>query len=158
MNSKLILAAALALSLSACATSTQPTYGSAYPNSSSSPGYQQQPTRCYDCGRIERIEAVSGARSNSRTGAVLGGVVGAVAGHEVADDESQGRQNSATAVGAIAGAVAGNAIENSVIRETYNIHVRMDDGRMLVFNRNSIPAGIREGAYVRVEGNNLVAI
>ena len=36
--------------------------------------------------------------------------------------------------------------------ETYAIHVRMDDGRTLIFNRNSLGAGVREGAYVRVEG------
>jgi outer membrane lipoprotein SlyB len=58
----------------------------------------------------------------------------------------------ATAVGAVAGAVAGNAIENRMIAETYNIHVRMDDGRTLVFNRNTLGAGVREGAYVRVDG------
>ena len=51
-----------------------------------------------------------------------------------------------------AGAVAGNAIENRMIAETYAIHVRMDDGRTLIFNRNSLGAGVREGAYVRVEG------
>ena len=83
---------------------------------------------------------------------MLGGVVGAVAGRELADDESDGRQNTATVVGAVAGAVAGNAIENRMIAETYNIHVRMDDGRTLIFNRNTLASGVREGAYVRVDG------
>ena len=49
---------------------------------------------------------------------MLGGVVGAVAGRELADDESDGRRNTATVVGAAAGAVAGNAIENRMIAET----------------------------------------
>ena len=39
-----------------------------------------------------------------------------------------------------------------MIAETYDIHVRMDDGRVLIFNRNSLAGGVREGAYVRVEG------
>ena len=83
---------------------------------------------------------------------MLGGIVGGVAAREIADDESDGRQNTATVVGAAAGAVAGNAIENRMIAETYDIHVRMDDGRVLIFNRNSLAGGVREGAYVRVEG------
>lgn len=158
MNKSLILAAAMAATLAACATSS-PGYNSGYGNSGyPSPGYGQAPDRCYDCGRIERIETVYGARQNSRTGAVLGGVVGAVVGRELADDESDGRQNTATVAGAVAGAVAGNAIENRVNAETYDIHVRMNDGRLLVFNRNSLGAGIHQGAYVRVDGNRIVAL
>jgi outer membrane lipoprotein SlyB len=155
MKSPLILAAALAATLSACATSPRPGYGYSNPYPpQSAPVYQPapQPQRCYDCGQIVRIESVYGARENSRAGAVLGGVVGAVAGRELADDESDGRRNTATVVGAAAGAVAGNAIENRMIAETYAIHVRMDDGRTLVFNRNTLGAGVREGAYVRVSG------
>ena len=153
MTSRLLIAAALTASLAACATSTRPGYGYSTPPPSSSAYYPPaQPQRCYDCGQIVRIESVYGARDNSRAGAVLGGVVGAVAGRELADDESDGRQNTATVVGAVAGAVAGNAIENRMIAETYAIHVRMDDGRTLLFNRNSLGAGVREGAYVRVEG------
>ena len=153
MKSRLLIAAALTASLAACATSTRPGYGYSNPPPSSSAYYPPaQEQRCYDCGQIVRIESVYGARDNSRAGAVLGGVVGAVAGRELADDESDGRQNTATFVGAGGGAVAGNAIENRMIAETYAIHVRMDDGRTLIFNRNSLGAGVREGAYVRVEG------
>ena len=153
MKTRLLIAAALTASLAACATQS-PGYGYSTPPPSNSAYYPsaQQPQQCYDCGQIVRIESVYGARDNSRAGAVLGGVVGAVAGRELADDESDGRQNTATVVGAVAGAVAGNAIENRMIAETYNIHVRMDDGRMLVFNRNTLGAGVREGAYVRVDG------
>ena len=130
MTSRLLIAAALTASLAACATSTRPGYGYSTPPPSSSAYYPPaQPQRCDDCGQIVRIESVYGARDNSRAGAVRGGVVGAVAG-----------------------AVAGNAIENRMIAETYAIHVRMDDGRTLIFNRNSLGAGVREGAYVRVEG------
>lgn len=156
MNTRLMIAAALTVSLSACVSTPRSAYNDPYPRSSPTyaPAYQPAPQaqRCYDCGQVVRIESVYGARENSRAGAVLGGVVGAVAGRELADDESSGRRNTATAVGAVAGAVAGNAIENRMIAETYDIHVRMDDGRVLVFNRNTLAAGVREGAYVRVQG------
>jgi outer membrane lipoprotein SlyB len=81
---------------------------------------------------------------------VLGGIVGAAAARELADDESKGRQNTATVAGAVAGAVAGNAIQNRVQASgAYTIHVRMNDGRMVVVNQNDL-GGIREGSYVRV--------
>ena len=155
MKSHLLIAAALTASLAAACTTTTPrsTY---IPPSSSSTYYPPATTgtRCYDCGQIVRIETVVGARQNSRAGAVLGGVVGAVAGHEIADDDDQSEQNTAAVVGAVGGAVAGNAIENRMIAETYDVHVRMEDGRVLIFNRNSLSGGVREGAYVRVSGRS----
>jgi outer membrane lipoprotein SlyB len=157
MKSQLLIAAALTATLAACTTTPRSAY---VPQSSPAyyPPAQSQPQRCYDCGQIVRIESVYGARQNSRAGAVLGGIVGGVAGHEIADDESDGRQNTATVVGAVAGAVAGNAIENRMNAETYNIHVRMDDGRTLVFNRNTLGNGVREGAYVRIDGTGFDVI
>ena len=151
MNSRLLTAAILATALTACASSQprQDSYGS-----NSGYGYSE-PQRCYDCGRIERIETVQGARTNSRTGAVLGGVVGAVAAREIPTHGSKGKENTATVAGAVAGAIAGNAIENQMNKETYDVHVRMDDGRRLVFNRNTLGNNVRVGAYVRVDGNSL---
>ena len=152
MKSRLLIAAALATALTACASSQprQSSYGSGY-------GYSE-PQRCYDCGRIERIETVYGARSNTRTGAVLGGVVGAVAAREIPKHGSDGKQNTATVAGAVAGAIAGNAIENKMNEQTYDVHVRMDDGRRLVINRNSLGNDIRVGAYVRVDGSRLTLL
>ncbi|HEY9143530.1 MAG TPA: peptidoglycan-associated outer membrane lipoprotein precursor [Arenimonas sp.] len=151
----LAVAAIAATSLAACATQSRaPAYG--YDRGYSDPydrGYAQQ--RCYNCGRIERIEQVYGARKNSRAGAVLGGLVGAVAAREIPTHGSEGKENTATVAGAVAGAVAGNAIENKMNEETFDIHVRMDDGRLLVINRNRLGNGIREGAYVRVDGTRL---
>jgi outer membrane lipoprotein SlyB len=153
MKSQLLVIAALSVSVAACSTAPR----------SSGYGYGNQPAysesqRCYDCGRIERIEQVYGARSNSRAGAVLGGVVGAVAAREIPSHSSDGRENTATVAGAVAGAVAGNAIENRMNAETYDIHIRMDDGRRIVLNRNTLGNNIREGAYVRVNGNNLTPL
>ncbi len=151
MKSQLLIAAALATTLAACASS---------PRSSNDYGYGQQqgysqPQRCYDCGRVEHIETVYGARTNSRAGAVLGGLVGAVAAREIPSHGSDGKKNTATVAGAVVGAVAGNAIENKRNQETFDIHVRMDDGRMQVVNRNSVGNGIRVGSYVRVDGNDI---
>ncbi len=154
MKTPLLLAAALTLSVSACTTTAPRNSDYGY---DSRPAYSE-PQRCYDCGRIERIEQVYGARSNSRAGAVLGGVVGAVAAREIPSHGSEGRKNTATIAGAVAGAVAGNAIENKVNEQTYDIHVRMDDGRRMVINRNSLGNDIRVGAYVRVDGNRLTPL
>jgi len=152
MNIRLIGATALLASLAAagCATTSPgygPGYGSSYPAPSNA--------ACYDCGTVTRIEVTSTTGTSSvpnATGAVLGGIVGAAAGHELAKDSSQGRQNTATVAGAVAGAVAGNAIQNSAQARaagSYNVYVRMNDGRTTVVTQNDL-GGIREGSYVRV--------
>ncbi len=153
MKTRLMIAAALALATVACTTTAPaPRYG--YQNA---PIYSQ-PQSCYDCGRIERIEPVYGARSNSRAGAVLGGLVGAVVAREVPNHSSDGRQNTATVAGAAAGALAGNAIENQMNEETFDIHILMDDGRRVVINRNNPGNNLRVGSYVRVDGNSLTPL
>ena len=152
MNIRLIgaTAALAALTLAGCA-STSPGY-SGGPGYGGSPGYGQQ-GRCYDCGTVTRIDTRSrGGNTPNATGAVLGGIVGAVAAREIADrnTDSEGRKNTATAAGAVGGAVAGNAIQNRVQGQAvYDVHVRMEDGRMNVVTQNDL-GGIREGSYVRI--------
>lgn len=138
------VAAAASLALAGCAT---PGYNSG----SSVGGYGPAPASagCVDCGTVTRIEQVSGGSAPSATGAVVGGLVGAAAGRELADDESSGRRNTATAAGAVAGALAGNAIQNRVENAAYNVHVRMNDGRTTVVTQNDI-RGLRVGSAVRV--------
>jgi outer membrane lipoprotein SlyB len=154
MKTSLLIAAALTLTATACTTTAPRSGGYGYDDR---PAYSE-PQRCYDCGTVERIEPVYGARSNSRTGAVLGGVIGAVVAREVPTHGSTGRKNTATVAGAVAGAVAGNAIENKVNEETFDIHVRMDDGRRIVINRNSLGNDLRVGSYVRVDGNRVIPL
>ena len=121
------VAASASLALAGCATP-------GYSNSgygTSSPGYGTTAS-CYDCGTVTRIEQVSsGSTAPRATGAVLGGLVGAAAGRAIAKDQtdSEGRQNTATVAGAVAGAVAGNAIQNRTGGASYNVYVRMQDGR-----------------------------
>ncbi|MCE2944012.1 MAG: glycine zipper 2TM domain-containing protein [Lysobacteraceae bacterium] len=114
--------------------------------------------RCYDCGTVESIVTVRNARPNTGTGAVLGGVVGAIAGRALADDSSKGRRNTATVAGAVAGAVAGNAIEERANAESFDVTVRMDDGRRLTLNLTRLPQGIATGRYVRWDGRTLTPL
>lgn len=148
----IMVAAAAALALAGCATA--PGYGSnsGYGSNNgyvTSPGYGT-PANCQDCGTVVRIEQVAG-NSNvpNATGAVLGGLVGAVAGRELGNSKSSGRRNTATVAGAVAGAVAGNAIQKNIDGATYNVQVRMDNGRTVVVSQRDLD-GIREGSYVRV--------
>ena len=150
---------ALTLGLIALATlaacSTQPT---ARRYTSYAPPAYAAPARCDDCGTVEAIVRVRNARPNTGTGAVLGGVLGAIVGRELADDSSKGRRNTATVAGAAAGALAGNAIENRMNEESFDVTVRMDDGRRVTFNVTSLPAGVHTGAYVRYNGRRLVPL
>lgn len=141
------VATASVLALAGCATSG---YGSA--GAGAGAGYGSSTANCYDCGTVTRIEQVgSGSNVPRGTGAVLGGLVGAAAGRAIAKDQtdSEGRQNTATVGGAVAGAVAGNAIQNRTSGASYNVYVRMQDGRTTVVTQNDL-GGIREGSYVRV--------
>jgi len=128
MKMHVLAAAAVAtLALAGCA-STSPSYGTSDYNNYPPPAS----ANCYDCGTVTRIDAVGGQQRTGTTGAVLGGVVGAVAGHEIADDSSKGRQNTATVKGT-----------------SYNVYVRMDNGNTVTLNQADV-GGIREGGYVRV--------
>jgi outer membrane lipoprotein SlyB len=144
------VAAAATIALAGCATS--PGYSSSPSPSYGGGGYSSAPANCYDCGTVTRIEQVaSGSRAPSATGAVLGGIVGAVAGHEISSHTggSKGNQNVAAAAGAVGGALAGNAIQKNATSASYNVYVRMNDGRTTVVTQNDL-GNVREGSYVRV--------
>lgn len=113
---------------------------------------------CRDCGRVESITRVQDARPATGSGAVLGGVVGAIAGRALADDRSEGRQNTATVVGAVAGAAAGHAIEQRANAGSFDVVVRMDDGRRLTLNLGRLPAGLAPGSSVRWDGRDLIPL
>lgn len=154
MNLRLLaLGLAASVALAGCA-STSPGYGSGYGG-----GYNAPANRyCADCGIVERIEVVpSGRSAPTATGAILGGIVGAVAGRQISDRTggSEGNKNVSTVAGAVAGAAAGNAIQKRTTGDSYNITVRMDDGRRLTFNQHDL-GGIRENTYVRIQGNRVV--
>ncbi|MEK0265478.1 outer membrane lipoprotein SlyB [Stenotrophomonas rhizophila] len=159
MKIQLIAAAAVAtVALAGCAT-TSPGYGSSgYNNGYGNAGGNYNTNRCADCGIVTRINQVASGRSApSATGAVLGGIVGAVAGHEISDHTggSRGNKNIAAAAGAVGGALAGNQIQKNVTSDTFDITVRMDDGRTVVVNQRDL-GGIRENTYVRVVNGKVI--
>ncbi|KRA42905.1 glycine zipper 2TM domain-containing protein [Pseudoxanthomonas sp. Root630] len=155
MNMRLLVIGLTAtVALAGCA-STSPGYG----NSGYGGGYNAPASRyCADCGIVERIDVVSSGRSApSATGAVLGGIVGAVAGRQISDRTggSDGNKNVSTVAGAVAGAAAGNAIQKRTTGDTYNVTVRMDDGRRVTISQHDL-GGIRENTYVRVQNGRVV--
>jgi len=159
MKIQLIAAAAVAtVALAGCAT-TSPGYGSSgYNNGYGNSSGNYNTNRCADCGIVTRINQVASGRSApSATGAVLGGIVGAVAGHEISDHTggSRGNKNIAAAAGAVGGALAGNQIQKNVTSDTFDITVRMDDGRTVVVNQRDL-GGIRENTYVRVVNGKVI--
>ena len=148
----LTLGAVAAVALAGCATTSPGYYGN-----QQSPSYSQ-PARCVDCGIITHIDTVaSGRTAPSATGAVLGGIVGAVVGREISDQTggSSGNKNVATVAGAAAGAVGGDAIQNRTTGDSYDVHVRMDDGRTVVINQRNVD-GMRANTYVRVVNGKVV--
>lgn len=135
--------------LAACASQPPPRY-----SNNPQPYYAPNPARCFDCGRVERIETVYGARQNTHTGAVLGGIVGGVLGNQVGKGDGK---KAATVAGVVGGAVAGNAIEKKINEQTYDITVRMDNGHVVIINQNSLPSGLQIGSAVRVSNGRIIA-
>ena len=142
MQVRLIFATAMTIALSACATGPHhDSYNGGYNDTSAS--------QCRNCGTVDRIEQISGDRHSTGTGAVLGGVIGGVLGNQVGKGNGK---TAATVVGVVAGAAVGNEVEkDNNGATTFDIYVRMDDGRRLIVNQRD-PGGIREGSYVSVEG------
>jgi outer membrane lipoprotein SlyB len=103
-------------------------------------------TRCHNCGVVERIEAFRGTGQASGAGAVLGGVVGGVAGSQIGSGSGR---TAATIAGAAGGAALGHNIEQRQVRETYELSVRMDDGRHVVIHQRDL-RGVRPGARVQI--------
>ncbi|MBO9737461.1 glycine zipper 2TM domain-containing protein [Xanthomonas axonopodis pv. begoniae] len=152
----LVIGLAATATLVGCATS-QPQYGSYRGDRGYDQGYSQ-PQRCVDCGIVTRIDEVGPTRTApTGTGAVLGGIVGAVAGRQISKETggSTGNKNVSAVAGAAAGALAGNAIQNNVTSSSFDVQVRMDDGRVIVVNQRDL-AGVRENAYVRVVNGKVV--
>lgn len=150
MNLRNLFVSTLCIGLAACATGGNRGYGYGPP-----PGGPSQNVRCYDCGTIERIETVYGNSSAGAGGAVLGGIVGGVLGNQIG--KGDGRK-AATVVGAAGGAVAGYQIEKNVkSAPTYDVFLRMDDGRRIVINQRDL-ANVAPGDYIRVTNNRIVPL
>lgn len=145
LRCKFLLAAMMAATLGACASSPSSTsYGSAPPPAVN---------RCYECGTVERIEVLEVSGRSSGGGAVLGGIVGGVLGNQVGKGDGK---KAATVAGVVGGAVAGNAIEKRSVKHDYRITVRMDDGRRVTVTQPTISANLREGSVVRIDNGRAI--
>ena len=112
------------------------------PGSNNSSAVNQSFSGCGNCGVIVSIDIVPADRtSTSGNNTVLGGIVGAVA------------QQSGTAQTSSAPSVSqGSSAMSDHINpeESYDIKVRMDDGRTVTINQNDLQ-GLRENMPVRVD-------
>ncbi len=166
MNTKLLtlaMSGLVAASLSACASDgyayrdsyydgyTQTQYrNDGYRNTYAYDDRYSRRARCGNCGTVERIDIERyGDRRASGGGAVVGALVGAALGNQIGSGDGR---KAATVAGAVAGGVAGNRIEkNRNSRDTYEIVVRMDNGRTIVLDQRDLN-GVREGSRVVVTG------
>lgn len=109
---------------------------------------------CSNCGVITAIHEVQTRGQGSGLGAAGGAVLGGLLGNQVGS--GHGRQ-LATVAGAIGGAVAGNQIEgNMKSSHSYNVVVRMDDGRTRTVHLKSAQ-NWRAGDPVRIVNGTLRA-
>lgn len=104
-------------------------------------------SRCADCGVVDLIHVVQVKGQGSGVGAVAGGVVGGILGNQVGG----GRGRTAmTVVGAGAGAYAGHELEKNMDkRVNYEIHVRMEDNSMRVFNMPEPAVAVGQRVKIR---------
>jgi outer membrane lipoprotein SlyB len=115
------------------------------------PAPAPQPAVCHSCGRVESIQAIQHAVPPSGLGIAAGAVLGGVLGHQV----GHGNGNTlATVAGAVGGGFAGNEVEKRTrTNTTYQVVVRMDDGKVRTFPQSS--EGWRVGDPVRVVNGHL---
>lgn len=127
VRSKQFLAAALALSLGACANMNTPVAsgtGSAYPPAAT-------PNSAYvRYGVVHSIELVPMSNAGSGgvgVGAVAGAIVGGILGNQVGKG---GGNTAATVLGAAGGAYAGHELEKRNQQQTngYKFNIRLEDG------------------------------
>lgn len=86
---------------------------------------------CYDCGRIESVRSVQTQAKPSGVGVVGGAVVGGLLGNQIGGGSGK---TLATVAGAVGGGFAGNEIEKRTrTQATYEVSVRMEDGKMRTF-------------------------
>jgi outer membrane lipoprotein SlyB len=104
----------------------------------------KRPAVCGNCGRVESVRAIKQRAQGSGVGAAGGAILGGLLGNQVGG--GNGRK-LATVAGAVGGAVVGNQVEgNMKATTTYEVHVRMDNGKSRTFhlnNQNGYDAGDR---------------
>lgn len=106
---------------------------------------------CYDCGRVESVQAVQEQGQASGLGVVAGAVLGGVLGNQVGG--GSGRK-IATVAGAVGGGYAGNEVEKRArSTSSYRVQVRMEDGTTRSFKQTT--DNWRVGDRVRIVNGEL---
>lgn len=101
------------------------------------PARAQAPAICYECGRVEAVNAVQTQAAPSGLGMIAGGVVGGLLGNQVGGGNGK---KVATVAGAVGGGYAGHEIERRTrTATTYEVRVRMEDGTVRTFPYNNQP-------------------
>lgn len=109
------------------------------------------PAVCHSCGVVESVHAVTQRGQGSGLGAAGGAIVGGLLGNQVGG--GSGRK-LATVAGAVGGAVVGNQVEgNMKSTTTYQVRVRMDDGKMRTVSSGS--GNWQAGDHVKVVKGHL---
>jgi outer membrane lipoprotein SlyB len=110
---------------------------------------RDEPARnwCANCGNIESIRTITTRARGSGIGAGAGALLGGLLGNQVGSGNGR---TLATAAGAVGGAVMGNQVEGNMKATTsYEIRVRLDDGKLRTFHQHSVPPW-RNGERVRI--------
>jgi outer membrane lipoprotein SlyB len=114
-------------------TAQAPTYTPDYRE----PARVQAPAICYECGRVESVNAVQTQAAPSGLGMIAGGVVGGLLGNQVGGGNGK---KVATVAGVVGGGYAGHEIEKRTrTATTYEVRVRMEDGRIRTFPYDNQP-------------------
>ena len=109
---------------------------------------------CFDCGRVESVQAVQSAAAPSGVGVGVGAVVGGLLGNQVGNGNGR---TLATIAGAVGGGYAGNEVEKRTrTATTYQVRVRMEDGQMRTFPQSDAN-GWRAGDKIRVVNGQLTS-
>jgi outer membrane lipoprotein SlyB len=107
---------------------------------------------CANCGNVESIRTIKTPAHGSGVGAGVGAVLGGLLGNQVGS--GHGRQ-LATVGGAVGGAVVGNQLEGNMKADlSYEIVVRLDDGKVRTFHQQSAPQW-HTGERVRIVKGSL---
>lgn len=114
----------------------------------------QVPQICKTCGRVESVKVIHHQARPTGVGLVAGAVLGGVLGNQVGGGNGR---SLATVGGAVGGGYVGNEIEKrNSTAASYQVRVRMQDGRTRYFNFAAQP-GWNTGDEVRVVNGRLSA-
>ncbi len=124
-------------------------------NAAAVPPPPPPPPVCGNCGTVLSMREVDKPGQGGATGAVAGAVVGGLLGNVIG---GHSHRTAGTVVGAAGGAVAGYEIQKQASAgKTFEIAVRMDDGKMHTVRMDQAPAW-KSGDRVRLVNGALTPL